>query len=249
MKMFTKVPVEDRLKKFHGEEWHSPKGRLIRDIVYAVDTGLITMIAFMAGISVSLPDSNQAVLAGIAHAISGMLAIFFSSYISTKAQCDFFESQIERERQELYDMPVRERAEVHEILMDMGFTKEEADVGTLRITSNHETWLKFMVQEEIGLVPGTADNPLEIGLVSTGSFLLGIVPPFLPFVLGLPVQKALPISSGLVVLFLFLMGVAKTRLTKVHWLKSGLETMAVGAMSCGVGYLLGHASALITWSK
>lgn len=245
IQLFKKTPVETRLKKFHGEDWHSPKGRIIRDIVYAVDTGLITMVAFMAGISVSLPESNQIVLAGIAHAMSGMLAIFFGSFISTKAQCDFFESQIERERRELEEWPEKESDEVHEILLDMGFTEEEAEMGVKRITSDKDTWLKFMVQEEIGLIPGTMDNPLEIGLISAGSFLLGVLPAFLPFIFGLPVRVALTISACLVVFFLFILGVAKTKLTKLHWLKSGLETMVIGALSCGIGLVLGRVAAIL----
>lgn len=247
--IFDQTPVEARLKSFHGEDWHTPKGRMIRDIVYAIDTGLITMIAFMAGVSVSLPGTKQIVLAGFAHALSGMMAIFFGAYISTKAQRDFFESQIERERRELIDTPDKERMEVHEILQDMGFSEEEAEVGVKRITADHETWLKFMIQEEIGLVPGTMDNPLEIGLVSAGSFLIGIIPPFLPFLLGMPVHHALLTSAVLVMVFMFTVGVAKTRLTKIHWMKSGLETLAVGVMTCGLGLILGRVAALLMYSK
>jgi VIT1/CCC1 family predicted Fe2+/Mn2+ transporter len=245
LSLFRRTPVEDRLKRFHGEDWHKPRGRIIRDIVYALDTGLITMVAFMAGVSVSLPDSRHVMLAGIANACSGMLAIFFGAFISTKAQRDFFENQIERERQELEEMPEKETEEVREILMDMGFTEEEAETGVARITSNKEIWLKFMIQEEIGLVPGTTDDPLEIGLISAGSFLVGVLPAFLPFAFGLPVHAALPIAAGLVIVFLFAVGVWKTRLTKVHWLESGLETMVIGAISCGIGLLLGRLANLL----
>lgn len=248
-KIFDQTPVEARLKSFHGEDWHTPKGRIIRDIVYAVDTGLITMVTFMAGVSISLPSARQVMLAGLANALSGMLAIFFGSYISTKAQKDFFESQIERERQELITMPEKETEEVREILMDMGFSEHEAEVGVKRITADHETWLKFMIQEEIGLVPGTTDSPLEIGLISAGSFLLGIIPPFLPFALGMPVHQALLTSFALVLAFMFAVGVAKTRLTKLHWLKSGVETLAVGAISCGLGLVLGRVAALLMYHK
>jgi VIT1/CCC1 family predicted Fe2+/Mn2+ transporter len=239
---FPTSPIETRLKKFHGEDWHSPKGRIIRDIVYAVDTGLITMIAFMAGVSVSLPETHQVMLAGVASAIAGMLAIFFGAFISTKAQRDFFENQIERERQEIIDWPDKEYDEIIEILGEMGFTDEEARVGADRISSNNDTWLKFMVQEEIGLIPGSMDNPIEIALISAGSYLIGVIPPFLPFVFGIPIRTALLYSGGLVVVFLFMFGIAKTRLTKLHWLTSAVETVAFGVLSGGIGLALGHAA-------
>lgn len=245
LSLFRRTPVEDRLKRFHGEDWHKPKGRIIRDIVYALDTGLITMVAFMAGVSISLPETRDVMLAGMANACSGMLAIFFGAFISTKAQRDFFENQIERERQELETMPEKECEEVREILVDMGFTEEEAEVGVARITSNKETWLKFMIQEEIGLVPGTTDDPLEIGLISAGSFLVGVLPAFLPFAFGLPIRTALPLAAILVAVFLFAVGVWKTHLTKIHWLKSGLETMVIGIVSCGIGSVLGRLASLL----
>lgn len=248
-KILDEVPVEARLKSFHGEDWHTPKGRIIRDIVYAIDTGLITMVTFMAGVSISLPDTRHVMLAGLANALSGMLAIFFGSYVSTKAQKDFFENQIERECQELITMPEKETEEVREILLDMGFSDEEAEVGVRRITADHDTWLKFMIQEEIGLVPGTMDNPLEIGLISAGSFLLGVIPPFLPFALGMPINQALVTAFGIVLASMFTVGVAKTRLTKLHWLKSGVETLAVGGMSCGLGLVLGRVAALLMSHK
>ncbi len=241
--------VETRLKSWHGEDWHTPKGRLIRDIVYAVDTGLITMVAFMAGVSVSLPTTAQIVPAGLANALAGMMAIFFGSFLSTKAQTEFFENQIERETWELEHMPEKEREEVREILVDMGFTDDEALVGVERITANKDVWLKFMIQEEIGLVPGTTDNPMEIGLVSAGSYLLGVIPPFLPFALGMPVHKALTTAVIIVIIFMFAMGVAKTRLTKIHWLKSGLETVAIGGISCGLGLLLGRVANMLLYSR
>ena len=70
-------PLEFRLKKWHGEDWHTSKGRTIRDIVYAIDTGLITTIAFLAGVSVSLIVTRSILMAGIAHVASGTIAIFF----------------------------------------------------------------------------------------------------------------------------------------------------------------------------
>jgi len=47
-------PLEKRLKAWHGEDWHTQKGRIIRDIVYAIDTGLVTTVSFVAAISFSL---------------------------------------------------------------------------------------------------------------------------------------------------------------------------------------------------
>jgi len=233
-------PLEERLKAWHGEEWHTSKGRMIRDIVYAIDTGLVLTVSFLAGVSISLVTRNRVIMAGLVQVVAGTIAIFFGSYISTKAQKHFFENQIERERKEIEYDPQKEIGEIREIFAEMGFTHDEQEIAVKRITANKETWLKFMVQEEIGITPGYIDNPLEIGLISAASFLLGAIPAIVPFFIFGDVRLALMTSALSVLLFLFVLGMAKSKITKVHWLKSGIETLIIGAVSCGSGFLLGR---------
>ena len=97
-----------------------------------------------------------------------------------------------------------------------------------------------MVQEEIGISPGLIDNPFEIGFISAISFLVGAFPAITPFFIFNTTHKALLVSAVSVAAFLFILGVIKTRITKVNWLVSGMETLFIGALSCGAGFLLGR---------
>ncbi|MCM8824351.1 MAG: VIT1/CCC1 transporter family protein, partial [Candidatus Omnitrophica bacterium] len=76
MKQLIRSPLEERLKNWHGEDWHTTKGRIIRDIIYAIDTGLITTVSFLAGVSVSWVGRDKVILASIAQITAGTLAIF-----------------------------------------------------------------------------------------------------------------------------------------------------------------------------
>lgn len=243
MAKLIRSPLEKRLQTWHGEDWHTTRGRIIRDVVYAIDTGLVTTVSFLAGISVSLVTKNRVLLAGIIEVASGTLAIFFGSYISTKAQKHFFENQIERERREIEQDPQKETEEIRDIFKEMGFTKEEQEIAVKRITADKERWLNFMVQEEIGITPGLIDNPLYIGFISAASFLIGAFPAILPFFISAEPGRALVISAISVLSFLFALGVIKTRITKSNWLISGLETLFIGAISCGGGFFLGKIAA------
>jgi len=229
-----------RLKSWHGEDWHTPRGRLIRDVVYAIDTGLITTVAFLAGVSALVDTNDKVVLAGIAQIAAGTIAIFFGAFISTKAQKDFFENQITREKLEIERMPQKETREIREIFEEYGFDEAEQEAAVGRITKNKDLWLKFMVQEEIGISPSQIDNPIFIGAISSASFLVGAFPAILPFLVLSRIDTALLVSAGTILAFLFLVGVFKTRLTKVHWFVSGLETLAIGGLSCGLGFLFGR---------
>ena len=239
-KEIIRSPLEERLKAWHGEEWHTTKGRMIRDIVYAIDTGLVVTVSFLAGVSMSLVMRNRVILAGLVHIVAGTIAIFFGSYISTKAQKHFFENQIEREKREIEYDPQKETREIRDIFAEMGFTPDEQEIAVKRITANKDTWLKFMVQEEIGITPGYIDNPLEIGLISAASFLLGALPAIAPFFIFSDVARALAVSALSVLFFLFVLGMAKSRITKIHWFKSGIETLVIGAVSCSAGFFLGR---------
>lgn len=229
-----------RLKSWHGEDWHTPRGRLIRDIVYAIDTGLITTVAFLAGVSALVDTSEKVVLAGAAQIAAGTIAIFFGAFISTKAQKDFFENQIKREKLEIERMPQKETEEIREIFEEYGFDEAEQQAAVSRITHNKELWLKFMVQEEIGISPSQIDSPLLIGAISSASFLVGAFPAIFPFLVLRGVDTALLISAATILAFLFFIGIWKTRLTKARWLLSGLETLALGGVSCGLGFLFGR---------
>jgi VIT1/CCC1 family predicted Fe2+/Mn2+ transporter len=233
-------PLEKRLKLWHGESWHTTRGRAIRDIVYAIDTGLVTTVSFIAGVSASLVAIERIIIAGLIQIVSGMLAIFFGSYISTKAQKSFFENQIDREKREIEEDPEKETQEIREIFGEIGFSRDEQEIAVKHITSNKETWLKFMVQEEIGISPGLIDKPYEIGAISAVSFLIGAIPAIMPFFIFGTVVQALIISATSVLIFLFVLGVLKSKITKVKWYKSGLETLIIGSVSCGSGFLLGR---------
>ncbi len=240
MKQLPRSPLEKRLQAWHGESWHTTKGRMIRDVVFAIDTGLVTTVSFIAGISVSLVIIERIILAGLIQIASGMLATFFGSYVSTKAQKNFFESQIDRERKEIEDDPQKEMQEIREIFGDMGFEEDEQEIAVKHITSNKDVWLEFMVQEEIGISPGLIDNPFEVGFLSAGSFLLGALPAVAPFFIFGSVGQALLISATSVLAFLFVLGLIKSRITKINWLMSGLETLFFGAISSGTGFFLGR---------
>lgn len=234
------VSKENRLKAWHGEDWHTPRGRIIRDVVYAIDTGLITTVAFLAGVSALVDTNESIILAGLAQIAAGSIAIFFGAYISTKAQKDFFDNQVRREVQEIEMMPDKETQEIREIFEEYGFSPDEQEIAVKRITSDKDLWLKFMVQEEIGISPEQIDEPLLIGTVASGSFLVGAFPAILPFLIFSDPGFSLLISAMTILTFLFVLGVWKTRLTKVPKLVSGLETLAVGGLSCALGFLFGR---------
>jgi VIT1/CCC1 family predicted Fe2+/Mn2+ transporter len=127
-----------QLKNFHGEVWHTSKGRAIREVIFGLNDGLITTLEFLAGMTGSIPDRNIILLAGLAEMVAGATSMSSGAYISSESQREFFEKEIARERFEIEEDSEHEKNEIRQIYGERGFTDEEIDILIRRITDDKE---------------------------------------------------------------------------------------------------------------
>lgn len=226
------------------EAWHSPKGKAIREVLYGATDGLVTSLGFVIGVFGALHDSRIILITGIAGATAGALSMGFSAYISSKSQMEFFLAEIERERKEMKEMPEKEREEIRKIYRSKGFQDEELEMVVRRITSNPAVWLRVMMEEELGLLVESFDNPWMVGLVTAASYAAAAFLPILPFA-GASPEKAFGWSVGISVAALFVLGAGKTYWTRLSPWRSGLEITGIGLISALVGYVIGRLAGTI----
>jgi VIT1/CCC1 family predicted Fe2+/Mn2+ transporter len=100
-------------------------------------------------------------------------------------------------------------------------------------------WVDTMMTEELGLTAVATGAPLRSGLVVAVAYALGAAFPVIPYALPLPIPNAFALSIGCTLLALFAAGSAKTRMTGRPWLRSGLETVLVGALAAAATYAAG----------
>jgi vacuolar iron transporter family protein len=226
------------IKNFHHEEWHTPKGRAIREVVFGVNDGLITTLGFLAGVTGSMRDHRMILLAALAEIVAGALSMSSGAYISSKSQRDFFQHEIEREKREIEEDPEHERNEIRQIYNERGFTDEEISILIRRITSDKDQWLRFMLKEELGLGQEVFENPIRIGLIVGLGFLAGSIIPVLPY-LFLDAGPALLTATIASIIFLFAAGAFRSKITKLNWIQSGFEMLVIGMSAAAIGYFLG----------
>lgn len=242
----------EEMKRIFGEAfyleeyWHSPGGRAIREVVFGFNDGLVSTVGFVVGVASTLAHTHLVLFTGLAEVTAGAFSMCFGAYLSTKNQREFFEREIERERSEIDQMPEREKDEVRRIYAAKGFEGAELEMVVKRITSDRNVWLKCMMEEELGLIYESMDSPFKVGLITGLSFVLGGLVPLIPFLGGGDAPRALGYSIVISSVGLFIMGILKTFLTKRHWLKSGLESLAVGLLATGVGLLFGKIASALT---
>jgi vacuolar iron transporter family protein len=72
------------------------------------------------------------------------------------------------------------------------------------------------------------------------AYALGAAFPVIPYALPLSVSTAFALSVGCTLVALFGAGAAKTRMTGRRWLRSGLETVLVGAIAAAATFAAGR---------
>ncbi len=218
------------------EAWHrSGAGGVVRDWILGSSDGLVGFLAFVAGVSASLPSQRSIILAGVAEMFAGGMSMGLGAYLGAKAEREYYERELGRERREIRDMPEEEREEIRQIYRRKGFEGEELEMVVHRITADKERWLKIMMHEELGFTQNVFVPPLRAGVGVGLSYVLGAAFPLAPYFL-LERHTALLVSMALTFFVLFGVGAAKSRITYRAWWKSGAEMAGLGL----AGALLCH---------
>lgn len=83
-----------------------------------------------------------------------------------------------------------------------------------------------------------SDVPAKQGITTFFAFGLAGLLPLVPYVFA--VKPSFPISSLIVVVSLFSVGVIRGVYAERHWFKSGLEVLLVGGVAAILAYLVGY---------
>jgi VIT1/CCC1 family predicted Fe2+/Mn2+ transporter len=231
--------LAEPIKRFHDEAWHTPQGRLVREIIFGLNDGVISTVGFLAGVSATLEDLRTITRGGFAAAIAGAVAMGVGAFVSSKSQRAFFQAEIAREAWEIEHMPDHERQEIREIYQKLGFSPEETEIIVRRVTSNPDLWLRVMSREELGLAEEVFDRPGRIGFVTSLSYLLGALLLLAPYAFARSPQRAFAWAAVLAVVTLLATGAGKTWVTKESPLRASLELASLGVLACAIGLLLG----------
>jgi VIT1/CCC1 family predicted Fe2+/Mn2+ transporter len=224
----------------HTEAAHIPGGRSLRDLVFGANDGLVAAFAVVSGVHGAAVSTRIILMAGLAELIGGTIAMGLGAYLAAKSEHEFISSEREREEREVIEFPEEERKEVRTIFARKGFRGEALEQMVAHVTADPVFWVDTMMTEELGLsaVPHTA--PLRSGLVVAWAYALGAAFPVLPYALPVPVETAFALSVGFTLLALFVAGALKTLMTGRPWLRSGLETVLVGALAAAATFLAGR---------
>ena len=207
--------------------------------------GLVTNLAFLTGFSGAVSSDSLIRFAGLAAMLAGTVSMFFGGILSARSEHDLFKADSDREAYEMEHEADEEKWELKWIYMDKGLTEQEADMVVARLLTNKEKFLEDMLTNELHVHEHNLQNPYKLGAVIGLFFLIGSFVPLAPYLLLSAKSSALVVSVVVSLIFLFVAGEWKGRIVKRKPLRSGLETLLIGAVAAGILFLIGSAFAFV----
>lgn len=229
------------------EELHGAGIESIRNVIYGVNDGLTATLGVLAGVGGATVEFHVVLVGGLAAMTASGVSMAGGAYLATKSQREVYEEQLAREAAEIEAMPELEREELKRIYLEKGLTADEAEVVVSRIVADKEVWLSTLAKEELGIDPTQFESPRREALVAGVSTLVGGAIPVLGFLVGVllfgsELTLALVVTFLVCLLFLFLIGSARSFVTGKGGLRSGVEMMLVGTVVAVVTYVVGRLS-------
>lgn len=223
----------------HQIERHQGLSRSnIRDFILGFQDGLVNTLGLVLGVASAVNSTSIVLISGLVTTFAESISMAAVAYTSTKAAREFYDSQLEREKKEIREIPHMEVEEIRHIYYKKGFRGKQLGSIVKKITSNKKLWLDTMMAEELRLLPEDYDNPIKSAFVVGFSAVIGSLIPVLPFFF-LSVKLGMILALVLSVIVLFIVGAVKANLIIGDWKKSGMEMAIVGTLAALVGYFVG----------
>lgn len=208
----------------------------LRDFVYGAIDGAVTTFAIVAGVQGAGLSHGIILALGTANVLADGFSMAASNYSGTKAERDDM-NRLRAVKARRIDLdPDGEREEIRRILHGKGLDGAILEQAVTAISQNRAAWIELMLSDESGL-NAQAPAPIRAALATFAAFLAAGLIPLSPYALGLDPAFRLSIAATGIVFFTI--GALKSRWSLSAWWKSGIETLAIGAVAASIAYFVG----------
>lgn len=237
-------------KHVHDEHHQSPFQNYFKEVIYGGIDGIITTFAVVAGFSgaaLSHETTTQlsflvVLLFGLANLFADGVSMGLGNFLSVKSEQDLYKSARRKETSEVQNNQKFEFEETVTILIEKGYSEDDARAMASLYQKNEQYWVDFMMVHELEMPDPRGENPVLTGFATFISFLLFGSIPLLPFMLAgataLPHVVFLYSVAG-TLCALVLLGLLKWKVVGSNLLMSLFEVLAVGGTAALVAYVVG----------
>jgi VIT1/CCC1 family predicted Fe2+/Mn2+ transporter len=212
----------------------------LRAAVLGANDGILSTASLAIGVAAASNAREPIIIATVAGLVAGALSMAAGEYVSVSSQTDVEKADIEREKQELEELPDLELERLAEIYVKRGLKKETALTVAKELT-RHDA-LGAHMRDELGINELTQAKPVQAALASGASFTAGGLLPLI-VALFLPVRNMEYFLYGFAIIFLVLLGSMAAKTGGSSIIKAVVRITFWGTVAMGltafVGYLFG----------
>ncbi len=212
----------------------------LRAAVLGANDGILSTASLAIGVAAASEFREPVILATLAGLVAGALSMAAGEYVSVSSQTDVEKADIEREKQELEDMPEIELLRLAEIYENRGLKKETALTVAKELTEKDA--LAAHVRDELGINEMSQAKPIQAAFASGAAFTVGGILPLMATIF-MPLKSMEYYLYGLAILFLIVLGSLAAKTGGSNVLKAIIRITFWGTVAMGltalVGYLFG----------
>ena len=224
------------------ERWRIAASARVREVVFGAQDGLVSTLALVTAVGAAVTGDNASfvLVAGLAGALAGMISMATGAFLGSRAEQDLQRAEIEKEARELEEHPAEELAELVSLYQREGLSLREARGLADKVSEDKDLWLRTLLEKELGISPEITSNPYKDALTMGGAFVVAAFVPIMPYFF-LEVSTAIPVSVGVTLAGLYVLGMWKGRLVKKSPWIQGLEILIIGSVGAALSYGIGEA--------
>ena len=218
---------------------HEAGTNWLYDVILGGQDGLVNILGIILGVIAGGGSKTVLLATGFAAAITESISMGAVGYTSALSQRDYYRAQRAREKSHIEEDPEVEREDLRALYAGMGFSGDLLDRVVDKITSNRETWISAIMDQELHVQEVQTPSILRSAVVITIATLIGHFIPLLPFV-WLPRELSLVLALVLSALVLFAVGVYSAVTLVGDWRRNGAQMVIIGLGAAGVGFAVGR---------
>ena len=209
----------------------------LRAAVLGANDGILSTASIAIGVAAASDMREPVILATVAGLVAGALSMAAGEYVSVSSQTDVEKADIEREKQELSEMPDLELQRLAEIYEKRGLKKETARTVAEELTEHNA--LGAHIRDELGINEISQAKPIQAAFASGAAFTIGGLLPFL-VALFLPLKTMEYSLYGFALFFLIVLGALAAKTGGSSIVKAILRITFWGTVAMGLTALVGY---------
>ena len=238
--------IDEHVRTDHKQ---SSVSEYLKEVVYGGVDGIITTFAIVAGFSgASLSNETTTQLSfvlvllfGLANLFADGVSMGLGNLLSVRSEQSKYRQIREKEHKESIVNTAWEVEETRVLLIDSGFSAEDAEILSNIYKKNEKYWVDFMMVYELKMADPTNTNPFYTGLATFIAFIVFGFIPLIPFIFlqSFDSQTVFYISASATFSALILMGVLKWKVIGTKFINTIIEIVLVGGVSASIAFYVG----------